>query len=284
MLSPAFLSWLTGFGGGTLAWLELTYRTYRQPYLKHLQFLPGDFITAVAVLSEAPPLVEKASLVALTVAGCFGLAGLFAGPGGGARVGGAGRSLLVASLLQVGLMGLTRPVYDRYLIVLLPAVVLRTIPRRSPSDRPRWWAGLAALAIAAAVSIGVMHDWLASNAARWELGRRSVARGIAPEDIEGSLPWNGWYSPQAFCPLSFAEQMASSARWDFGYQPRPLPRNALKPDPQSLAEPFTRLAFPGITGRYAISHELPGTTAIDSLPYRIWLPPGIRRHLLIRKD
>src|SRR4029077_20572853 len=102
-------------------WLELTFRRYRQPYLKHLQFLPGDFITAVGVFSEAPPHVETVFLVSLTVAGCFGLAGLCAGPGGGARLGGVGRSLLVFSLLQVGLMGMTRPVFDRYLIVLLPA-------------------------------------------------------------------------------------------------------------------------------------------------------------------
>ena len=284
MLRADFLFWLTAFGVGTLAWLELTCRTYLQPYLKHLQFLPGDFITAVDVFSQAPPLVEKVSLVGLTIAGCFGLAGLFAGPGGGARVGGAGRSLLVFSLLQFGLMGMTRPVYDRYLIVLLPAVVLRTIPRRSPSDRPWWWAGLAALAVAAAVSVAVMHDWLASNAARWELGHRAIARGVAPEDIDGSLPWNGWYSPQAFCPLSDTEQMAASEKWNFGYRPRPLPPSAFKPDPKSLASPFTRLAFPLITGHYAIARELPGTTTIDSLPYRTWLPPGLRRHFLIRKD
>jgi 4-amino-4-deoxy-L-arabinose transferase-like glycosyltransferase len=284
ILRADFLFWVTAFGVGTLAWLELTYRTYLQPYLKHLQFLPGDFITAVDVFSQAPPLVEKVSLVGLTVAGCFGLAGLFAGPGGGARVGGAGRSLLVFSLLQLGLMGMTRPVYDRYFIVLLPAVVLRTIPRRSPSDRPWWWAGLAALTVVAAVSVGVMHDWLASNAARWELGRRAVARGVAPEDIDGSLPWDGWYSPQAFCPLSYAEQAALSERWNFGYRPRPIPPSAFKPDPKSLAPPFTRMAFPLITGHYAICRELPETTTIDSLPYRTWLPPGLRRHFLIRKD
>jgi hypothetical protein len=285
MLRAGFLIWLTVFSGWTLVWLELAARWYRQPYLKHLKFLSGDIASAVDFLANAPPVVDRPMLVALTVAGCLSLAGLIAGPGGGARLGGAGRSLVVFSLLQVGLMGLTRPVFDRYLIVLLPVVVLRTIPRRSAANRPWWWVGLVALGGAAAVSVGVMHDWLVSSSVRWELCRRAVARGVAPEEIEGGMPWNGWHSPRAFCPTSYQEQEASLQRWSFGYQPRPIPRGAFRqPDPKSLAEPFTRLAFPGVTGRYALSWGRPGTTPVDSLTYRLWLAPGVWRYFLVRKE
>jgi len=50
------------------------------------------------------------------------------------------------------------------------------------------------LALYAWISVGLMHDWLAWNAARWELGRQALAQGIATTDIEGGFEWDGWYA------------------------------------------------------------------------------------------
>jgi hypothetical protein len=139
--------------------------------------------------------------------------------------------------------------------------MLRTVPRRW-AGRPQWWAGLAALAIIGALSIGLMHDWLSWNSARWALGRRAVARGIAPHDIEGGFEWDGWHSPRA--------------------KAVPVPK---MPAPLRLTIGYSRLAFPELTGRYAIAFEQPHeTTLVDAEPYRLWLAPGRRRLLLVRAE
>ena len=55
------------------------------------------------------------------------------------------------------------------------------------------WRGApaaAALAVYGAVSVGLMHDWLAWNSARWAVGRRALAAGVRPTDIEGGFEWH----------------------------------------------------------------------------------------------
>src|SRR5262249_23550655 len=144
-------------------------------------------------------------------------------------------------------------------LVLLPGALLRSLPRRSVG-RPLWWAGLAALALTGILSVGLMHDWLALNQARWELGRRAVARGGAATHIWGGLEGGGWDSPRAV-PLAH----------------RPLPGDS------GLMLPFNHLLFPEMTGRYALSvSNLSAAIPVDSEPYHLWLAPGPRRLLLVK--
>jgi hypothetical protein len=291
MLRSRFLLWLGIFAAWTFAWLDRTYIWHNQPYINHLQPPVGNALraTGVYVHQHWPSGLGDATRWVLTVLGVFGLAGVVAGPGGGARLGGAGRAIVGFSVLQAGLLFLISPVYDRYVLVLLPLAVLRTLPRRSPSalDRPRWRSGLAALAVCAAASVALMHDWHSWNAARWELGRRAVARGVDPEDIEGGFEWDGWHTPQIV-----------------------LPRHG-QPPPRPLVLPFNSQLFPRVTGRYAIaftepdlgpnevlpvfdlrppratSDEIPSPRRpelVDTEPYTLWLAPGTRRLALIRQD
>jgi hypothetical protein len=115
-------------------------------------------------------------------------------------------------------------------------------------------AGVALLGLA---SLGLMHDWLAWNAARWELGRRAVASHIDPLDIEGGFEWDGWYA--AAQP---ARERPAHAQWP--------------------VLPFTQGWFPAVSGHYALSFSpLPAARTVDTEPYSLWLQPGRRRFYLL---
>jgi hypothetical protein len=107
------------------------------------------------------------------------------------------------------------------------------------------------------VSIGLMHDWLAWNAARWALGQRALAHHTDPLDIEGGVEWDGWYTT------------AKEVRERPAHPPWPV-------------LPFTKEWFSSVTGHYALSFsQLSGARTIDSEPYTLWLLPGKRRFFLL---
>jgi hypothetical protein len=92
--------------------------------------------------------------------------------------------------LQLGLLLVAPKYYDRY---LLPLVAGALAVAAAVSGPPRWPAGLAALALLGGLSVCLMHDWLSRNAARWELGHRAAAYGIAPTNIQGGMEWDHTY-------------------------------------------------------------------------------------------
>jgi hypothetical protein len=104
-----------------------------------------------------------------------------------------------------------------------------------------------------------MHDWLDWNRARWELGKQAVAEGKEPVDIEGGLEWNGWHSSEA------------------SYLPRG--------NDNRLTVAFTRLWFPGVTGRYALAFSaVPKSEIIGSKSYSQWLLPGAHDFVLLKEQ
>jgi hypothetical protein len=126
-----------------------------------------------------------------------------------------------------------------------------------PADRLRWKRGLALLALECCFSVGLMHDWLAWNAARWEVGRRALARGIPSGDIEGGVEWDGWHSPY-LVRKGFAEPV------------------------RGMVLPLTRDMFPHLTGRCTLTFAPPrGTVVLDREPYELWLLPGRRWFWLV---
>ena len=151
MLARDFLFWLGFFGCWTWGWIYFNNLWYHQPYWEHIQPLPGDVIRATGVYFHKSwtPWIGIVTRISLTVIGCFGLAGLIAGPGRQAQIGKIGWTLLAFTAVHLLLMSMTQPVYERYMIVLLPGVMLRTIPRRLPlpNMRPNWWLGLTALGL-----------------------------------------------------------------------------------------------------------------------------------------
>jgi hypothetical protein len=166
--------------------------------------------------------------------------------------------LMIFTCLQLPLLFLGFGPYDRYFVNVLPgALLLAGTPGRP--QRPSWAPRIAVMAVFAALSTALMHDWLSWNSARWTLGQRALDKGWAevPSDIEGGFEWNGWDAPE----------------------PRPV-RPVAKPRLLRLA--YTVRFFPHVDGRVALSFsELKGTRVLDSEPYSLWLVPGEHEFLLL---
>jgi hypothetical protein len=176
-------------------------------------------------------------------------------------------ALALYTLLQLPLLAVAPVVYDRYLVVLLPGALAVTTAT-SPPAKGRQLAGLAMLVLYGALGTAVMHDWLAWNSARWQLGREAVSRGIPATDIEGGFEWDGYYSQG---PAAWYE--ASQRR------PNSIPRRRL------VLLPVNAFAFPEITGRYALAFSVPAglpAEVVASQPYSLWLTPG-RRAIYVLK-
>jgi hypothetical protein len=133
---------------------------------------------------------------------------------------------------------------------------------RAPSPAiPAWRAlvAVAAVCLFAVCSVGLMHDWLAWNSARWELGKRALAGHAKPEDIEGGLEWDGWYTE--------------------------VPRYTLAARSWGLALPGIHHIFPKVTGKLALSFsELPDSVVIGRQSYDLWLGPGRQEFLLVKYE
>jgi hypothetical protein len=221
----------------------------------------GSNFTGTFMVGHRPLLLGAAGRWLLTIAGCLAGGVLIARLVLGRRWSALTRPLTLFTLLQVPFLLVAPDLYDRYFLFLLPGALALVWGegqegRDAPLLRLRWCAALVVLVVLALVSVGLMHDWLAWNSARWELGRRAVASGVPPLDIEGGVEWDGWFD-------SLDEPTA------------PVP-----PSPLKLR--FTKEWFPAIRGRYALSFsEEPGTRRIDAEPYDVWLPPGRRELFLI---
>jgi hypothetical protein len=215
------------------------------------------------VAGDRPLLLGTAGRVFLSVLGCAAGAALIAR---GLRKGAeewAARPLLLFTLLQVPFLLIIPAIYDRYLLFLLPgALTLAAWPsgeEREPAG-PRWaWAGPVCVVVFGVVSVGLMHDWLAWNAARWELGRRAMEqKHINPLDIEGGVEWDGAWA------LMGDATPRTGPRWP--------------------VLPFTQEWFPLTSGHYILSFsELRGTRRVDAEPYSLWLLPGRRQFYLLEQ-
>jgi 4-amino-4-deoxy-L-arabinose transferase-like glycosyltransferase len=185
--------------------------------------------------------------------------------------------LVLFSLFQVPFLLIAPDVWDRYLLVLIPTLLALAVwPAVNAEENlrrstPQTLAALCSLLALAVLSVCLMHDWLAWNAARWELGRRALDH-VGPLDIEGGLEWDGWYDLQ----LSGEGRRRT---WEelFG---RAVQRGPSTPHNLTLQQ--TRVWFPAVRGRLALSfsHE-PNTVVIDQEPYHLWLVPGQHAFLLL---
>jgi hypothetical protein len=157
------------------------------------------------------------------------------------------------AILQVPLL-LVGPLFDRYMIFLMPGALSTLCPSR-PSRLGRLVA-IALLSLFAVSSVGLMHDWLAWQGARWELARSAVDKlHIPPQSIEGGLEWDGSHEPQPnLHPASRRTRAFASnaSNW-----------------------------FPTITGDYGIANNVrPRTRVLATRDYTTWLPP-VRREVYL---
>jgi hypothetical protein len=243
---------------GTSLFPSYAYHGGLFPYLENLITPWGTLESGGYVVGERPLMMGRGLQGLLTAAGCLGGAALVDRAVACLDRRALASPVILYSALHALLLLVSPTLYDRYLIVLMPGALAVA---GAAAFRPRWLPGLAVLVLFAACSVGLMHDWLSWNAARWELGRRALGRGIPAEAIEGGLEWDGWYAPVDVAPEG------------------PPPR------PRGLMLPFNRRRFPHILGRYALSFtRRNGTDVLDSEPYRLWLIPGAWHFFLLARQ
>jgi hypothetical protein len=225
---------LTGVGGFAL-WLYQSHHTLF-PYLAI--WLPEADVGA----ATTPPLYNLHALrVVLTAAACLGGSALLTRALALVKSQGPRHLLILFCGFHLAILAAAPILMDRYFLVLLPGAIYVAAATARPADRSwrRWQAVVAGslVLVSGAASIGVTHDWYATHVARWTLGRRGIALGLNPAEIEGGFAWDYWHS--------------SITNWNKYSQP------------------------PGY--KYALSSaQFPGTTILDRQPYRLWLCGGRR--------
>lgn len=205
--------------------------------------------------------------IVITILGCLGAARILVLSLEAVRAKKIPSVLLVFTVLQFFIMLTTPFVVDRYLEVLFPGAIFLVATRCSASG-PGWYAGIMLVLVSGLLSVVLMHDWLAWNSARWELGRRAVAtQNIPPGEIEGGFEWDGWYAS--------ADPARPLKPWDPGLADRGEPRLTLR---------FTRTHFPEVTGRYALAFTEPtNAVTVATQPYSTWLPPAKKEFLFVQE-
>jgi hypothetical protein len=204
----------------------------------------------------------------LTILGCVGAAQILAALVQLIRAGKFPGGLLWFTLLQFFIVFTLPAVADRYFEVLFPGAIFLVVTRCFPPAPGRTGGVALAVGLYALISIALMHDWLAWNAARWELGRQLIAtRVVQPEDIEGGFEWNGWFT----CPGPGRPQVLAAPG-------RP------NRDDGALLLPFTRHYFPDVIGEFALAFTpLPNSMVVASQPYSRWLPPATKTFFLVQQ-
>ena len=175
-----------------------------------------------------------------------------------------GNLLLIFGLFQIIPLFLTRTLYDRYMIFLIPSGLYLAMGDRAEGAARPWRRipAAAALATFAVVSVSFMHDWFAWNTARWDVGHRALARGINPLDIEGGFEWNGWYGPR----------------------PIPKRKEKAKPEGDAIMLNYTAKQFYYVRGRYALSFSvLKRTVPLDAEPCHLWIQRGTKQIFLVKR-
>jgi hypothetical protein len=251
-------AWCLVFGEDIFPWHA--YHGGLFPYIENLVTPWGTLESGNYVVGQRPLMMGRATQAVVTAAGCLGAALLLGRLAARLRAGPSLGLLGAFTAAHLLLLLVSPTLYDRYLIVLMPGAFALALS--GEEARSCWPGGLAVLGVFAVISLGLMHDWLSWNAARWELGRRAVARGIAVEDIEGGLEWDSWHAPVSVAPDPEATQ----------------------PPPRGLMLLFNRRRFPHLTGRYALAFSRPpDTVQLDAQTYRLWLVPRERQFLLVEE-
>jgi hypothetical protein len=150
-------------------------------------------------------------------------------------------------------------VFDRYLLVFLPATLLILLRGAEPIRRD-WIAGVACLGVFVGLSLALTHDWLSWNAARWKLGRRAIASSVHLTNLEGGFEWDNWFAPD--------------------------PNRNVPPTADSgLTMPLNRKRHPNLTGRFGLSLTyLPGTRTVDQEPFSTWLYRSPQTFYLLERE
>jgi hypothetical protein len=238
---------------------------YLDPWFPEALQVQGYYIAGVQ-----PPLYMSAGLrAALTIMGILGGAEILSRLIDYIARRPALNILTVFTILQGLLLFASRPLYDRYVFVLLPGAFALVV---TAGDllRPRLALGTLLIVASGILSVAVTHDWLETNSARWRIATRAVQSGLDPREIDGGREWVGWHSAvmaRLRNPPRFAELPRGVNYWPDQYE------------------------FPGLPGTYAVSfssvvydleHHIIPTRQIDSERYWLWLSPKERKVFVLK--
>jgi 4-amino-4-deoxy-L-arabinose transferase-like glycosyltransferase len=215
------------------------------PYVDGIVTRYGAYVGAMYPGWGQPEIMDQWLRLALTALGCLAGAVLLARLVQRLRTAERSVGALVWFALSQLVFIVSAPwIFDRYFLVLVPGALSLAAPILK-KGRVAWILGLSALTAYGLFSLALMHDWLAWNSARWELGQLAVDDGIPPDHIDGGFEWNGW-----------AETLKTDPRFHAGSRPR----------------------------RYLLSFwEIPGMTTIASRSYVRWLVPGAHSFYLLQE-
>jgi 4-amino-4-deoxy-L-arabinose transferase-like glycosyltransferase len=224
------------------------------PYCQGMLSLEGTYTDGL-VVGEREMLLTPAVRIVLTALGCIGGAGILAALVAAVRARQVWKVLPLFALIQFFILLTVPTVMDRYLEVFFPGAIFVLAVQAAVF---RWRTGLVAMFLYGVISVSLMHDWLAWNSVRWQLGKQAIATGkILPGDIEGGFEWDGWYATMDFNRPPGAASSGVPAGWP------------------SLVLPFTHYIFPQVSGQFALAFTPPDdSTVIAELPYLRWLPPA----------
>jgi hypothetical protein len=191
--------------------------------------------------------------------------------------------LLAFTALQILLLFLSPILYDRYFVSLLPGFFAIAALLGSSVTMVRPWLGVPALVAAGILSMAVTHDMLETHSTIWRLGGRAVENGIRsegmvklkPQDIDGGMEWDGWYSAQParwrYLKIKHAQYLRG-VNWG-----------------------FNQMNWDHLPGFYAVSVATPDellrskdragvSRIVDEEPFTLWATPSLRKVYLLKYD
>lgn len=166
----------------------------------------------------------------------------------------APRALLLCTAAAYLAASTMIPMFDRYLLPLVPLLGIALVPPDGGRDGGRWTraAALLALLLLGGYAVAGTHDYLAWNRARWDALGQLAADGVAPNRIDGGLEFNA--------PRFYTEE----ARGGGG---------------------GGRSWWWVVDDEYVIAMgPAPGYAIVQQVPYRRWLPPGTARIAVLHRE
>jgi hypothetical protein len=171
------------------------------------------------------------------------------------------RSFLILSvLLYLAAAILTNPLFDEYLVPLVPLLAAGLVPNDtslSSSDRivPRRVLSGALIFAFAVFAVCGTHDYLMLNRVRWRaLETLQHELHVGPEDIDGGYEFNGWYLYDPKHVLKFTLRRDQVSWW---WVRRDTYQIGLGP--------------------------IPGYTVIKEYDYGNWMPPHAQKVVVLHK-
>jgi hypothetical protein len=163
-----------------------------------------------------------------------------------------GTFTLLAFVAVVGVAIGYGPLFDRYLIPVLPGVAgaALIVRRNAPGGNHRSGnvvlmerlmapvlrlAGAACMVVIAAISIMLTLNAFAFDSARWHAASKSVAFGLPADRVDGGFEWNGWHSPGPLTVYAWSKRLHGTFSSAPGFDPKP-PCTVMTSSPLTASE------------------------------------------------